>query len=436
MSVKIVFIGSGSIIFVKNLIGDCLLTPGLHDAHIALLDIDKEKLRFSEQMLRQLNDNINQSRATIQAYDDQREALKDADFVMNAIMVGQYDPNVIQDFEIPLKYGLKQTYADTLGIGGIMRGLRTIPVMMGIARDMEKMCPDAWLLNYTNPMATVTGAIQRETAVKTVGLCHSVQICVPDLLRGLGMDPDGVKSKIAGINHQAWLLDVHLDGKDLYPEIKRRALERTAREPHDDRVRYEIMKQFGYYVTESSQHTAEYLPYFIKNAYPELLDRFGIQTHMYLNWGNSQAEYWGKAQSEFIHNTNLSHTRTHEYASYIMEAMLRDRPYKIGANVLNDGFISNLPDRVCVEVPCLVDGSGITPCHVGELPEHLAALNRTNINPQILTMEAALSGDRETFYYAAMLDPLTAAELSFDDIRSMCDELLVANRDYLPQFKI
>lgn len=434
MSVKIVFIGSGSIIFVKNLIGDCLLTPGLHDAHIALLDIDKEKLRFSEQMLRQLNDNINQGRATIQAYDDQREALKDADFVINAIMVGKYDPNVIQDFEIPLKYGLKQTYADTLGIGGIMRGLRTIPVMMGIARDMQEMCPDAWLLNYTNPMATVTGAIQRETAVKTVGLCHSVQICVPELLRGLGMAPDGVKSKIAGINHQAWLLEVHRDGTDLYPEIKRRALERTALEPHDDRVRYEIMKQFGYYVTESSQHTAEYLPYFIKNAYPELLDRFGIQTRMYLNWGNSQAEYWSQAQSEFIHNVNLAHSRTHEYASYIMEAMLWDRPYKIGANVLNDGFISNLPDRVCVEVPCLVDGSGITPCHVGELPEHLAALNRTNINPQILTIEAALTGDRETFYYAAMLDPHTAAELSFDDIRAMCDELLEANRAYLPQF--
>jgi alpha-galactosidase len=436
MSVKIVFIGSGSIIFVKNLIGDCLLTPGLHDAHIALLDIDKEKLRFSEQMLRQLNDNINEGRATIQAYDDQREALKDADFVINAIMVGKYDPNVIQDFEIPLKYGLKQTYADTLGIGGIMRGLRTIPVMMGIARDMEDMCPDAWLLNYTNPMATVTGAIQRETSVKTVGLCHSVQICVPELLRGLGMNPDGVKSKIAGINHQAWLLDVHRDGTDLYPEIKRRALERTALEPHDDRVRYEVMKQFGYYVTESSQHTAEYVPYFIKNAYPELLDRFGIQTQMYLNWGNSQKEYWDQAQSEFIQNANLNHSRTHEYASYIMEAMLRDQPYKIGANVLNDGFISNLPDRVCVEVPCLVDGSGITPCHVGELPEHLAALNRTNINPQILTIEAALTGDRETFYYAAMLDPHTAAELSFDDIRSMCDELLEANRDYLPQFKI
>jgi len=435
MAVKIVFIGSGSIIFVKNLIGDCLLTPGLHDANIALLDIDKEKLQLSEKMLSQLNDNINEGRATIQAYDDQREALRDADFVINAIMVGKYDPNVIQDFEIPMKYGLNQTYADTLGIGGIMRALRTIPVMMGIARDMEEVCPNAWLLNYTNPMAMVTGAIQRETSIKTVGLCHSVQICVPDLLTGLGMDPEGVKSRIAGINHQAWLLDVHRDGEDLYPEIKRRALERTASEAHDDRVRYEVMNQFSYYVTESTQHTAEYLPYFIKHRYPELLERYGIQTDMYKNWGKSQETYWASAKSEFIHNSELTHERTHEYASYIMEAMVWDKPYKIGANVQNDGLITNLPANACVEVPCLVDGSGITPCHVGDLPEQLAALNRTNINPQLLAIEAALSGNRETFYHAAMLDPHTSAELSFDDIRAMCDELLEANRDYLPQFK-
>jgi len=435
MAVKIVFIGSGSIIFVKNLIGDCLLTPGLHDANIALLDIDKEKLQLSEKMLSQLNDNINEGRATIQAYDDQREALRDADFVINAIMVGKYDPNVIQDFEIPMKYGLNQTYADTLGIGGIMRALRTIPVMMGIARDMEEVCPNAWLLNYTNPMAMVTGAIQRETSIKTVGLCHSVQNCVPDLLTGLGMDPEGVKSRIAGINHQAWLLDVHRDGEDLYPEIKRRALERTASEAHDDRVRYEVMNQFSYYVTESTQHTAEYLPYFIKHRYPELLERYGIQTDMYKNWGKSQETYWASAKSEFIHNSELTHERTHEYASYIMEAMVWDKPYKIGANVQNDGLITNLPANACVEVPCLVDGSGITPCHVGDLPEQLAALNRTNINPQLLAIEAALSGNRETFYHAAMLDPHTSAELSFDDIRAMCDELLEANRDYLPQFK-
>ncbi len=264
-------------------------------------------------------------------------------------------------------------------------------------------------------------------------IMHSVQICVPDLLQGLGMDSSGVKSKIAGINHQAWLLEVHRDGVNLYPEIKRRALERT--EPHDDRVRYEMMKQFGYYVTESTQHTAEYVPYFIKNAYPELLDRFGIQTLMYRDWGKSQQDYWNQAKEELIHNTGLTHQRTHEYASYIIEAMVWDKVYKIGANVLNRNYITNLPNDVCVEVPCLVDGSGITPCHVGELPQQLAALNRTNINPQILTIEAALKGDREGVCHAAMLDPHTSAELSLDDIRSMCNELLDANKAYLPQFQ-
>ncbi|RXZ76645.1 alpha-glucosidase/alpha-galactosidase [Paenibacillaceae bacterium] len=433
MSVKkIVFIGSGSIIFVKNLIGDCLLTPGLHDAHIALLDIDKEKLHYSEQMLKQLNNNINEGRATIQAYDDQREALRGADFVINAIHVGGYDPCVINDFKIPLKYGLKQTYADTLGIGGIFRGLRTIPVMMGIARDMEDVCPDAWLLNYTNPMAIVTGAIQRATSIKTVGLCHSVQICISELFSGLGMDPEGVQSKIAGINHQAWLLEAHRDGVDLYPEIKRRALARTER--HDDMVRYEVMKQFGYYVTESSQHTAEYLPYFIKNAYPELLERFGIRTHMYLDWRESQVNHWNQAKEELVHNNGLSHERTHEYASHIIESLISGKTVKIGANVLNKGHISNLPNDVCVEVPCLVDGSGITPCYVGDLPHHLAALNQTNINMQLLTIEAGLKGDRESVYHAAMLDPHTSSELSFDDIRSMISELLEVNRPYLPQF--
>ncbi|WP_042166973.1 alpha-glucosidase/alpha-galactosidase [Paenibacillus gorillae] len=436
MAAKIVFIGAGSIIFVKNLIGDCLLTPALRDAHIALLDIDKEKLRLSEQMLKQLNNNINEGRAEIKAYDDQREALRDADFVINAIHVGGYDPCVINDFEIPLKYGLKQSYADTLGMGGIFRGLRTIPVMLQIAKDMEEVCPDAWLLNYTNPMAIVTGAIQKATSIKTVGLCHSVQICVRDLFEGLGMDHTNVKSKIAGINHQAWLLDVHRDGEDLYPEVKRRALERQASEQHDDKVRYEIMNQFGYYVTESTQHTAEYVPYFIKNAYPELLDEYGVHTMMYKNWGQSQADYWQKAMDELLGNKGLSHERTHEYASYIMEAILTDNIYKIGANVMNNGLITNLPDGVNVEVPCLVDGSGITPCYIGDLPPQLAALNRTNINVQELTIEASLTGNKEHVYHAALLDPHTSAELSIADIRSMVGELLEANRSYLPQFEI
>ena len=428
---KIVFIGAGSIIFVKNLIGDCLCTPTLQNSEFALLDIDEEKLRLSEQMLCTLNNNINGGRATIKAYKSQREALAGADYVINAIQVGGYSPCVVNDFEIPLKYGLKQTYADTLGIGGLMRGLRTVPVMLGIARDMEELCPGAWLLNYTNPMAIITGAMQRATKVKTVGLCHSVQVCAPHLLEGLGMSTENVRCEIAGINHQAWLLSVTQNGVDLYPEIKRRALQRG---PHDDMTRYEIMRRFGYYVTESTQHTAEYTPYFIKHRYPELIDRYGIKTDMYLDWGRSQKAYWEKTKTELIDDPTLTHERTQEFASYIMEAMQTDRPYKIAGNLLNGGFITNLPEGACVEVPCLVDAAGITPCHVGKLPIQCAALNQTNINMQELAIEAALTGKREHVYHAAMLDPHTAAELSLDDIVSMCDELLAANTPWLPQF--
>lgn len=429
---KIVFIGAGSIIFVKNLIGDCLLTSALRDAEMALLDIDLEKLELSEKMLQNLNRNINEGKAKIAACRDRRKALEGADFVINAIQVGGYDPCVINDFEIPLKYGLKQTYADTLGVGGIFRGLRTIPVMMEIARDMEEICPDAWLLNYTNPMGIITGAMLRVTKVKTAGLCHSVQICTRDLLEGLGMSNEGVKWKIAGINHQAWLLEVSRNGEDLYPEIKRRAVSRT--EKHDDRVRYEIMKRFGYYVTESSIHSSEYMPYFIKNNCPGLLEEFGLKTDMYKDWGKSQKEYWRKTREELVDNKELTHFRTHEYASYIMESILTDKVYKIGANVINKGYITNLPEGSCIEVPCLVDGSGITPCHVGDLPPQCAALNRTNINVQLLTIEAALTHKKEHVYHAALLDPHTSSELRIDQIVSMCDEMLEANKSWLPEY--
>ena len=339
---------------------------------------------------------------------------------------------VINDFEIPLKYGLKQTYADTLGIGGIFRGLRTIPVMMDITKDIEEICPNAWLLNYTNPMCIITGAILRGTKVKAVGLCHSVQICAKDLLEGLGMSSKNVIFRVAGINHQAWLLEINRDGIDLYPEIKRRAKNRV--EKHNDMVRYEIMNRFGYYVTESSLHSSEYLPYFIKDKYPELLSEFGILTDMYKNWGKSQRDYWKTTKAELVDNKELSHIRTHEYASYIMESLLTDKVYKIGANVLNNGFITNLPQNSCVEVPCLVDGSGITPCFVGELPLQCAALNMTNINMQQLTIVAALTHKKEHVYHAAMLDPHTSAELTLEQITKMCDELLQVNKMWLPEY--
>lgn len=429
---KIVFIGAGSIIFVKNLIGDCLLTPALQNAEYALLDIDREKLYLAEGMLKNLNNNINAGRATIRAYESQREALREADFVINAIQVGGYDPAVIGDFEIPLKYGLKQTYADTLGIGGIFRGLRTIPVMQGICADMEEVCPNAWLLNYTNPMAIVTGAIQKSTNIRTIGLCHSVQSCTKDLMKPIGMDPTGVEYKIAGINHQAWLLEVTKDGVDLYPEIKKRAAALTDR--HEDMVRYEIMKRFGYYVTESTQHTAEYTPYFIKDKYPEKLEQYGIKTMMYKDWGRSQKAYWVQTKEDLVDNHTISHERTKEFASYILDSLTTGTPYRIHANVLNKGLITNLPNNCCVEVPCLVDGTGIYPSYIGDLPPQCAALNRTNINVQELTIEAVLTGNREHIYHAAFLDPHTAAELDMDHIVAMCDELLVYNRKWLPNF--
>ena len=431
---KITFLGAGSSVFAKNVLGDCMGVPALQGFEFALFDIDHERLKDSEQMLNNIKKNLG-STVTIVSYTDRKEALRDAKYVINAIQVGGYDPSTIIDFEIPKKYGLRQTIADTIGIGGIFRSLRTIPVMMEFAKDMEEVCPDAWFLNYTNPMATLTGVMQRFTNIKTVGLCHSVQVCASDLLKDLDMPTDNVQWKIAGINHLAWLLEITRNGEDLYPEIKKRALEKQ-KTKHHDMVRYELMNRFGYYVTESSEHNAEYHPYFIKSQYPELIDRFNIPLDEYPRRCVSQIEDWKQMRDDLIHDQNLSHTRSHEYGSYIIEAMETDQPIKIGGNVLNTGgLISNLPTNACVEVPCLVDASGVTPTHVGDLPEQLAALNRTNINTQLLTIEAAITGKKEHIYHAAMLDPHTSAELSIDDIVLLCDDLIEAHGDWLPKFE-
>jgi len=430
---KIVFLGAGSTIFAKNVLGDCLLTPALADADIALHDIDLQRLKESETMLQNLNRNLG-GKATIKAYADRREALRGATYVVNAITAGAFEPYILGDHEIPRKYGIKQTYADTLGVGGLMRALRTVGPMLDFARDMEELCPDAWFLNYTNPMAILTGAMLRGTGIKTVGLCHSVQVCAKELLEGLGMSAEDVRWKIAGINHQAWLLEVTRNGEDLYPEIKRRAAARPA--PHDDMVRYEMMNAFGYYVTESSMHGAEYVPYFLKNAYPELLERYNIPTENYKQWGNSRQEYWDKVMNGLVNDQAITHVRTHEYASYIMEAMETNVPFSIAGNVLNTGgLISNLPEEACVEVTCLVDAGGVTPTRFGALPQQLAALNRTNVNMQLLAVEAALTGKREHVYHAALLDPHTSAELPIDRIKALVDEMLEANRPMLPELK-
>lgn len=435
--VKITFMGAGSTVFTKNVLGDAMLTPALSASEIALYDIDSTRLDESYNMLQIINKNCNGSRATIKKYlgvANRKEALRGANFVVNAIQVGGYDPCTITDFEIPKKYGLRQTIADTLGIGGIFRALRTIPVMLDFAADMEAVCPGAWLLNYTNPMAMLTGAMLRATNVKTVGLCHSVQCCAEGLMNGVDMDYDErVQWKIAGINHMGWLLEITRDGVDLYPEIKRRSKEQGS--PEWDKVRHEIMHTFGYYVTESSEHNSEYMPYFIKSRYPGLIERYNIPLDEYPRRCVNQIEGWKRMRDTLVNDPSLEHSRSHEYASYIMEAIVTNKPYKIGGNVINHGVITNLPMKACVEVPCLVDASGVTPCYIGELPEQLAALNRTNINVQLLAIEAALTRKKECIYYAAMMDPHTSAELSIDDIKAMCDDLIAAHGSWLPEYK-
>lgn len=393
--VKICFIGAGSTIFAKNVLGDAMLTPSLQDAEIALYDIDEKRLKESELMLQTINKNSNQNRANIQSFSDRKEALKDANFVINAIQVGGYKPSTVIDFEIPKKYGLQQTIGDTTGIGGIFRGLRTLPVMFDIAKDMEEVCPDAWLLNYTNPMAILTMGMLKATKIKTVGLCHSVQVCVPELFEHLGIKDqynlDEFQWKIAGINHMAWLLEINRNGKDFYPEI--RSLAAKIADPHKDSVRFELMKHFGYYITESSEHNAEYHPYFIKKNYPELIDQLQIPLDEYLRRCVKQIADWELQREDIVNNGSLEHTRSREYASYIMDAITTGTPTMIAGNVLNKGLITNLPENCCVEVPCLVDKNGVQPTYVGDLPTQLAALNRTNINVQELTVEIAAHGD-------------------------------------------
>ncbi|WP_226527207.1 alpha-glucosidase/alpha-galactosidase [Metabacillus niabensis] len=431
---KITFLGAGSTIFAKNVLGDCMFVPALSGFEFALFDIDEQRLKDSENMLNNLKHSL-KANITVKAYSDRKEALRGAKYIINAIQVGGYKPSTVIDFDIPKKYGLRQTIADTVGIGGIFRSLRTIPVMMDFARDIEEVCPDALFLNYTNPMAALTGAMLRFTNVKTVGLCHSVQICSEHLLKSLEMDHEGIEEKIAGINHMAWLLEIKRNGQDLYPEIKRRAREKQ-KTKHHDMVRFELMDKFGYYVTESSEHNAEYHPYFIKQNEPELIDKFNIPLDEYPRRCIAQIEGWNKMRDEVVNNAQLTHTRSHEYGSRIIEAIETNIPFKFGGNVLNKGrLISNLPENAVVEVPCVADRSGINPCYVGDLPEQLAALNRTNINTQLLTIEAAVTKKREHIYQAAMLDPHTAAELSIDKIVAMCDELIEAHGDWIPNFE-
>lgn len=430
---KITFMGAGSTVFVKNVLGDTMLCPALWDAEFALYDIDAQRLEDSRQVVEAMNQGLNQSRAKVSVFlgeENRKDALRDANFVICAIQVGGYEPCTVIDFDIPKKYGLRQTIGDTLGIGGIFRALRTIPVLRDFARDMEEVCPDAWMLNYANPMAMNTGYLQRYTGINVVGLCHSVQVCAPHLLKGLGMEQyvDDHIAQITGINHMAWLLKLtDRQGNDLYEEVRRRAKEKNAREKHGDMVRFDYIDKFGYYCTESSEHNAEYNPFYIKAGREDLIEKFNIPLDEYPRRCVRQINDWVQRRESLLAGEGLKHQRSHEYASRIMEAMVTDTPYTIGGNVINNGVISNLPKEACVEVPCLVNANGITPCYVGDLPLQLAAMNSSNIYPQLLTIEAAHTGKKDLIYQAAMMDPHTGAQLSTDEIVAMCDELIAAH---------
>ena len=458
---KITFLGAGSSVFAKNVLGDCLQTDCLREYEYALFDIDPKRLEESYMMLSNINRNSNAGRAKIVKYTDRKEALRGSKYVVNAIQVGGYEPCTVTDFEIPKKYGLRQTIGDTNGIGGIFRALRTIPVMLDFAKDMEEVCPDALFINYTNPMSMLTLAMNRATKIKTIGLCHSHQECVPMLLGRLDLPQDGLNYRIAGINHMAWLLEISRHGKDYYPEIKQRAQEGpihdplaemaklypeyaeilNAREPtlhtpddHDDMVRFELMKQFGYYVTESSEHSSEYYPYFIKKSHPELIDIFNIPLDEYPRRCVAQQNMWAKQAEKLIHNENLTHNRSNEYAASIIEALETGKDFSFGGNVMNNGLITNLPNDCCVEVTCLVNAGGIQPCHIGDLPHQLAALNMRQISVHQLVVDAALTGKKEYIYQAALLDPHASADLTIDEIRNLVDDLIEAHGDWLPQY--
>lgn len=437
---KLTFMGAGSTVFARNVIGDCMCTESLRDSVFALYDIDGERLEQSRTILESMRESSG-GYGKIECYlgvENRKEALRGADFVVNAIQVGLYDPCTIIDFEVPKKYGLRQTIGDTLGIGGIMRALRTIPVMEDFARDMEEVCPDAMFLNYTNPMAMLSGYMQRYTPINTVGLCHSVQVCSSTLLNELGMGDalEGRKELIAGINHMAWLLEIRdKNGVDLYPAIKEKIPAMLDDPDCKDKVRLEYIRNFGYYCTESSEHNAEYSMFYIKSKYPELIERYNIPLDEYPRRCVEQIEAWKGQYKELTEGGIAKPSRSLEYASRIMEAMVTSTPYQIGGNVLNTGgLISNLPEDACVEVPCLVNGRGVHPCRVGALPVQCAAMNMTNINVQLLTIEAAVSRKKDHIYQAAMLDPHTASELDIDTIRNMVDDLIEAHGDYLPKY--
>lgn len=428
---KITFIGAGSTVFAKNLIGDVLSYPELADSHISLFDIDATRLQTSEVVANRVAETLG-AKPKITATTDRCEALEGSDYAICMIQVAGYKPGTVTDFEIPKKYGLRQTIADTLGIGGIMRGLRTIPVLLDMCKDMEEVCPDVTFLQYVNPMAMNCWAISRASKIKTIGLCHSVQGTAEQLAHDIGVPIDEINYRAAGINHMAFYLNFERDGVDLYPEIKKVLTE--DRVPDWNRVRYEMFKRLGYFVTESSEHFSEYTPWFIKRDRPDLIEEFNIPLDEYITRCENQIAKWEEQRMALEGGAPIEVKRSHEYGSGIIHSMETGNPRVVYGNVANKGLIDNLPQGCCVEVPCLVDKNGIQPTKIGNLPPHLAAMMQTNVNVQSLTVEAALTGKREHIYHAAMLDPHTAAELSLDQIWPLVDDLIEAHGDWLPKY--
>ena len=437
---KITFIGAGSLVFTRNLTNDILLTPALSDSTIALMDVDAQRLEQSRQIVQSMIDRRG-SKATVVATLDRKQAIEGSDYVITTFQQGGLDAYKL-DIEIPQQYGVEQCVGDTLGPGGVFRALRTIPVLIDISSEIDQFAPDALLLNYVNPMAANCWAIAASTGLPHVGLCHSVQGTSELLAEWIKTSYDDVIFFCAGINHQAFFLEFRSKEEDLYPKIFA-AVEDPAiygQEP----VRIDLLKYFGYFVTESSGHASEYAPYFRKSAKMvnnDLVPRFtdpvndwfefgrtgGYLRHCYDRVQKFQQEYDSILQEE------LTSERTHEYGARIIEAIETNRPITINGNIPNDDLIDNLPAGCCVEVPCLVDANGIQPIKVGSLPPQLAALNRTNINVQELIVEAALTGSKEAVYHAVMLDPLTAAVCTLPQIHELVDKMLAAEAQWLPK---
>jgi alpha-galactosidase len=429
---KVTFIGAGSTVFAKALMVDILSFPELAESEICLHDIDEARLQTSQVMAHKAAEALG-ARPAISATTDRRRALDGADYAIGMIQVGGYRPATVVDFEVPKRYGLRQTIADTLGIGGIMRGLRTIPVLLEMCRDMEELCPDVLFLQYINPMAMNCWAIAQASRIKTVGLCHSVQGTAAQLARNLAVPAEEINYVCAGINHMAFYLRFEHQGEDLYPRLRRVAAE--GRVPDWNRVRYKVFEEFGYFPTESSEHFAEYVPWFIKRDRPDLIEEFNIPLDEYPRRCETQITEWEALREALERGAKpLPVKRSHEYGSLIIHSQETGTPRVIYGNVPNTGLIDNLPAGCCVEVPCLVDKNGIQPTRIGTLPPQLAALIQTNVNVQALTVEAALTGKREHIYHAAMLDPHTAAELSLEQIRCLVDELIEAHGEWLPAY--